>query len=202
MLTAIRTTVISGALCCLLSLVSFAQNSVVAYSMQPDESRLWVEGTSNNGEWTVYATELSVAMRMNQRLSASDVGLADVDVKVPSRKVLSNKSVIMDRLVHNAFKADENPNILYELSGAEVVPGASGKFQLKAKGKLTLAGVSKAVDMTVDGEVLGNGHVRFQGSHAFAMSEFDIEPPTALFGRFRVADDVKVLFDLVMSPAG
>lgn len=202
MRASIHTSVLSGFILFLFAASAWAQNPAQSYRMLPENSKLWVDGTSNNGDWTVFATEFSVELRMNQKATAAQPGLVNVTAKVPGKMVLSNKSVIMDRLVHNAFKTGEHPDIIYQFASTEVVPSGDKNFQLKTKGKLTLAGETRDIAMTVSGEILPNGNVQFKGSHSFAMSQYNIEPPTALFGRFRVADDVTVLFDLVMTPAG
>ncbi len=198
----LRTSLLSGVALFLFAIGVSAQNPSALYRIEPEASKLWVDGTSNNGDWTVFATQFSVEMRMNQQASASEPGLVSVKASIPGKMVLSNKSVIMDRLVHNAFKTSEHPEIVYQFAGTEVVPAGDKNFKLKTKGKLTLAGETRDIAMTVDGEILPNGNVHFKGSHSFAMTQYNIEPPTALFGRFRVADDVTVLFDLVMTPAG
>ena len=158
------------------------------------ESKLWVAGTSNKSDWTVDATEVKAEM------AATADAINNVKVTVASAKVVSNKSSIMDRLIHDALKVSEHPTITYDLS--EAVKGVNGKtFSTKTKGKLTLAGVTKAVDITVSGERLDGGKLRLKGSTPLKMTDFGITPPSAMFGALRTANDVTVHFDITVAPA-
>ena len=49
-------------------------------------------------------------------------------------------------------------------------------------------------------EALADGHVRFTGQHPMLMSDFGMDPPSAMFGQLRTADEVVVHFDLVVAP--
>ncbi len=180
----------------LFFLLSSAAAAQVTYTAVPEASEIWIDGSSNNGEWNEYAEEFSVEMTMAEEPTAEEPGLESVVTTIPAKQVVSRKSVIMDKLTHNAFKASDHPEITFELSSAEVIePG-----KLKTTGNLTLAGVTNEIEMEVTFNELEDGRMHVVGSYGFNMTEFEIDPPTALFGRFRVADPVVVHFDLTMAP--
>jgi hypothetical protein len=183
------------ALLILVSATLVAQDGVQYATDATGESKVWIDGSSNNGEFNCYVDEFAVEMEMAADATAENPGLSSVSVTIPAKKVVSRKSVIMDRLTHNAFKANQNPDITYELTSAEVGEGGV----LKTIGNLTLAGVTKEIEMDVTLDNVGDGSAHFVGSYGFNMTEFEIEPPTALFGRFRVQDPVVVHFDLVVA---
>lgn len=182
------------ALLLLVSSMLAAQDGVQYVTDQTGDSQVWVDGSSNHGEFQVYSDEFAVEMTLAADATAENPGLSAVSVVIPAKKVVSRRSVIMDKLTHNAFKANDNPNITYELTSAEVGEGGV----LNTVGNLTLAGFTKEIEMDVTLDGVADGSAHFVGSYGFNMTEFDMETPTALFGRFRVQDPVVVHFDLVM----
>lgn len=184
-----------------VSAQAYAQETVV-YRAQP-ASKLWVEGTSNKSDWTVNATDFSGTVTMNRNVSASDPGVQDVKIEVVAGKLESGRSTIMDRLMHDALQVEAHPTISYELISAEPAGAPAGNgnaFALDTRGRLTLAGTTREIDMAVQGEKLANGQVRFTGSHELLMSEYGITPPSAMFGALRTGDKVKVAFEFVVAP--
>jgi polyisoprenoid-binding protein YceI len=183
----------------LVAAPAFAQT---VYRIQPESSKVSIDGTSNKSpEWTVYANEFSGHVKMNP--TETDPGVEEARLTVVSKAIKSNRSGIMDRLAHRALKANQHPEIVYELTSVESVevdqddPNA---FVLNARGNLTLAGVTKAVDMLVEGTRLDDGLMRFAGSHTLLMSDYGIERPTAMFGALVTGDEVTVHAELVAAP--
>jgi polyisoprenoid-binding protein YceI len=162
-------------------------------SLQSD-SRLWIEGTSTKSDWTVQASEVKAEMAIDGE------SIESVKVTVPSAKIISNKSTIMDRLMHGALKVTEHPVITYELD-EDVAGIGSAMFSVETSGKLTLAGVTKSVAFTVQGQRLDGGKIRLKGTMPLKMSDYGITPPNAMFGALRTADDVTVHFEVVVAPA-
>src|SRR5690554_7280057 len=66
---------------------------------------------------------------------------------------------------------------------------------------LTLAGVTRQIQMDVNVEETSEG-IRYTGSVPLKMSDFEIRPPTAMFGALRTGDEVTVGFDVVFVPQG
>lgn len=162
------------------------------------ESRVWVEGTSNKNDWTVEAKELSGFVVL--RADGGAVEVSEGGFRVASRSMASEHGVIMDRLMRNALRSEEHPEIVYELVGAEAAGADGGRTTLTTTGRLTLAGVTKEIAQTVTAERLGDGRIRFTGSHPVDMVEYGITPPTAMFGSLRTARRTTVHFELLVKP--
>lgn len=161
--------------------------------LQP-ESKLWVEGTSNKNDWSVHAADVTGT------IDVADGQINQVSVDVAAGAMKSNRSTIMDRLMHSALQAPEHPTISFVLDAP--ADGARGDaFSLDAPGRLTLAGETRDVTISVEGERLDDGSIRFTGSHPLTMSDYGITPPTAMFGSLRTADDVVVHFEIVGAPS-
>jgi polyisoprenoid-binding protein YceI len=79
----------------------------------------------------------------------------------------------------------------------EVVPGeVKDTFTLKTVGTLTVAGKKSTIEMDVTANRLTDGTVKATGMVPIKMTDFGIKPPTAIFGRLKTGDDVKVNFEL------
>lgn len=193
-----RCTVWAASLC-LLSSVAVAQ---VAYELVSDQSEVTVDGTSNRSDWTVTASEVACEADLN--VEGETVTPVSLSLTVPSAQMVSGRSTIMDRLMHGALDVDEHPEITYQLTSATPVDDGDddpNTFTLETTGDLTLAGVTKSIDMTVEGQKMEDGHVTFSGSHALAMTDYEIDPPTAMFGALRTGDEVTVNFNTTLKPA-
>ncbi len=186
----------------LLLITLFIPNRVDAqdassYALQ-SESKMWIDGTSNKSDWTVTATEMTGHVTLNP--TADTLQFEETRVVVASKKIVSNKSTIMDRLMYKALKATQHPQIEYALTSATVTAMAGDSFTVDAVGNLMLAGVTKEITMPVEGKKLADGQYRFTGSYTLLMTDYKMRPPTAMFGALRTGDEVIVNFDLTLGP--
>lgn len=181
-----------------LSLAPAHAQETAEYNVQAD-SKLWVDGTSTKSDWTVNAA--AVDGTFGVKGSGADASLASGKITVESGKMESGKS-IMDRLMHDALKVKEHPTITYVLTSAErgATSADDGSVTLKTKGKLTLGGTTKDIEMDVKGTHDADGTMRFRGSHPLKMSDYGLEAPVAMFGALRTGDEVTIHFDVVAAP--
>jgi len=165
------------------------------------ESKLWIEGTSNLHGWSCKATTLDAAVELDagavaQVTVAPPKALKKVQVKVPVKSIKCGHGG-MDANLYKALKADESPDISYIMATFEAAPGESkDSFTLHTIGTLTIAGKENKVSMDVVATRLADGTVKATGVVPIKMTDFGIKPPTAIFGRLKTGDEVKVNFEL------
>jgi len=165
------------------------------------ESKLWIEGTSNLHGWTCKAEQLDAAIELDAAVAAQvsvapPKALKRVEVKVPVRSLKCGHGAMDDNL-YKALNADASPNISYIMATFEPAPGeAKDTFTLKTVGTLTIAGKENKLTMDVVATRLGDGTVKATGMVPVKMTDFGIKPPTAIFGRLKTGDEVKVNFEL------
>jgi hypothetical protein len=63
-----------------------------------------------------------------------------------------------------------------------------------------ISGKERAIDMKINAERLSNGKAIATGEQAIQMTDFGIEPPSFMFGRLKVGNDIKVKFNLKAGP--
>ncbi|MEX0886377.1 MAG: YceI family protein [Phycisphaeraceae bacterium] len=128
---------------------------------------------------------------------------ASLNVRIDS---LGCGNAAMERDMHDALKADEHPEIRYELDEVADVQwslgddGERGVFVVDTLGRLSLAGHTETIEMQVRVERVGPGRYTLLGRKQIDMKTFGIEPPSALFGLIRADPQVTVVFDLVVEP--
>lgn len=152
-------------------------------------SSIKVNGTSNLHNWIMQAGSFSAEAQLSLKGDkVSDITSLTFSLPVQNLKA---KEDLMNTRAYKAMKADKYPTITFKLTGADVNQSA-----VKATGTLTIAGVSKAVQL--QGKVVENsdGTVTITGSRGIKMSEYGITPPTFMLGALKVGDEVTVEFAL------
>lgn len=165
------------------------------------ESKLWIEGTSNLHAWSCKATTLDAAVELDAA-TATQVSVAPpkalkrVQVKVPVKSIKCGHGGMDDNL-YKALKADESPDISYIMATFDAAPGeAKDSFTLHTVGTLTIAGKENNLAMDVTATRMPDGTVKAVGVVPIKMTDYGIKPPTAIFGRLKTGDEVKINFEL------
>ena len=161
-----------------------------------ESSKVWVDGTSNRDDWTVYAESIEGQVALEAVPDSGLPVIQEATFSVLKRQLKSRKSSIMDRLMHKTLKATQNNAITFVLAAAEVTPLEDGMFSIAATGDLTLAGESKPIELTLHGTITEDGVLQLTGTYPMLLSNHGMEPPTALYGALRTGDEVVVNFDV------
>ncbi|HEX8944651.1 MAG TPA: YceI family protein [Gemmatimonadaceae bacterium] len=169
-------------------------------AVAPD-SKLWIEGTSNLHGWSCKATTLEAAIDLDAA-TASQIAVAPpkslkrVQVKVPVKSIKCGHGGMDDNL-YKALKADDSPDISYIMATFDAAPGeAKDSFTLHTVGTLTIAGKENNLTMDVLATRMPDGSVKATGVVPIKMTDYGIKPPTAIFGRLKTGDEVKINFEL------
>lgn len=162
-----------------------------------DAGTVQVDGTSSLHDWTCDAAGLTGWI--DAEVAAGTL-TAIPRAEITVRAALDCKNGTMDKKARKALDADAHPAIQFVLDGATVEPGAGAAFAVQVRGRLRLAGAERPVAFTAEGRVLGNGAIRLAGQIPVTMSDFGIEPPTAMLGALKTGDAVTVRFDAVAAP--
>ena len=172
------------------------------------ESKLWFEGTSTLHGYKCVAKEITGSFIMKEIISDSTqtgFGNAAITgiVQIPVLSIDSGKGK-MDKKMRKLLKADDYPEIIFELTNLEVTASPeTGKdqVQLKTMGNVKVAGVEKTIALEVIGNLEANGTIRFTGSKKLLMTDFNIKPPTMFFGRLKTGNEITVYFEIALIPS-
>jgi polyisoprenoid-binding protein YceI len=158
-------------------------------------SKIWVEGTSTVHDWECQVDQFAGTVNA-EAAEASFAELSGTTLTVPVQGIDCDNGT-MNGKVRDALGSSA---IRYALTDAEVgAPQADGWFPIQTTGRLTIAGETQNVQMAVKGKMVDGGRFRLTGQHAFQMTDFGVDPPTAMFGTLKTGDEVTVHFDATIS---
>ncbi|MEO8085965.1 MAG: YceI family protein [Bacteroidota bacterium] len=160
--------------------------------------KAYVEGTSTLHDWKSEITKIECKGTF-QSFDKTLEAIKNVEVKIPVSGIISEEGKIMDDKTYEAFKSDKNPFITYAFSSAKVKIAKNRSVNIEASGNLTMAGSTRPVSLTANGKLLANGDLQLNISKKLKMTDFNMKPPTAIFGTIKTGDAITVNFDLVLT---
>ncbi len=168
-------------------------------NLQP-QSKLWVEGGSTIKSWSCEAKDVTANIEASSggavaKTLSGEKAISTVDVEMTVEKIECGNGTMNDHL-RTALKAKDNKSISFKLTGYDVAKSADGVGGT-LNGTLALGGMKKPISIPATGVELG-GALRVTGSYTMKMSDYDLTPPSLMFGRIKVRDEVTVKFDLVI----
>ena len=180
---------------CFLTVIFSAQIvSGQTFNIDKGASKVIVEGTSNIHDWEVTSNDF----QGNLHAELSDGQLVQIDqleFAVVAESLKSGKSG-MDKNTYKALRTDSNKRITYQLQKVNNIDCVSNNScKVTTTGFLSIAGTKKQVDLVFDAKVTGDKIV-FTGEKKLKMTDFKVDPPTAMFGTITTGDEVNVKFNI------
>lgn len=183
-----KSTALIAALLVVFTTGMFAEKFVPATG-----SSVTIEGKSTLHAWKMEGKTINGQISVDEGVETATVAVA-----IPVTSIRSEHQK-MDRLMAEALKAKENPEIRYQMMSATPQDATGATFTLKTAGKLTIAGVTRDITMNVIGTRNGDGRVVLTGEAPIRMTDYGIKPPKAMMNTIRTGDDVKVTFRWVVA---
>jgi hypothetical protein len=176
---------------------AFSQGSLI---LSTKDSQLFVKGTSTLHDWQCRAEQLSSQF-------VAEIGEGNIkqirsfvlNVPVNSIRSITEQGAYydkgMDKNIYKALKADKNPNITFTFSRI-VKKNSNGKgLDMEIMGALRVAGVTKELTIIVRSIPISDG-LLFEGKVPLKMTDYKVEPPTAIFGTIKTGNEVMVEFKM------
>lgn len=178
----------------LLIMIATVQISVAqTYTLNNTASDMKILGTSNIHDWEIDAKDQKgrlVAEVDNGQL----VKISQLEFTVITESLKSGKSG-MDKNTYKALNSDKHKQITYKLNKVNNIDCVTtGNCKVTTSGTLTIAGTSRPIDITFDSRVTGD-RIVLSGSKDLNMTQFKVDPPTAMFGTITTGDQVTIKFE-------
>ena len=125
--------------------------------------------------------------------------LVSVKVNVVVRTLTCGNGA-MDNNMYKTLKNEQFQLIKYTMSGYALLDATSSSFSANTKGTLQIAGQDKPVDIKINASRLAEGKATAEGEETIKLTDFGIDPPSFMFGRIKVGDQIKVKFNLKAGP--
>lgn len=149
-----------------------------------------VSGTSTLHDWT----EKSTAGTSDAVFHVADGKLtrvASLAFTMPT-KTLKSEHNLMDKNTYKALKADQHQNISYTITSASVTPAGGNKYNVNTRGKLTIAGTTREVDIAGSGVLNTDNSITVTGSEKMKMTDFGVTPPKVML--IKTGNDITISF--------
>lgn len=173
----------------LFTITATAQN---VYTLNEKNSKLTVSGTSSLHDWEMEATGFSAETGLTLKGNAVSE-IQYVEFTAPATGLKSDKN-IMENKARDALKEKKFPQIKFTLKGDGLQAVSEGNVDIT--GMLTLAGKTKEIKAPVDFTISSDRQFTVSGKVLLKMSDFGIDPPTAIFGTIKTGDEVEVKYKL------
>lgn len=164
------------------------------------ESKFWFEGTSTLHDFEITAKEIKSNLNIESYAgSKNEFKVSKLKLIIPVKELESGKES-MNENMQEALRADENPNITFDLTSSSRISlinnGDSAK--IIALGNLTVAGIKKLINLNVTAVKLSENKLEFKGEKKLLMTDYKIDPPTMFLGTVKTGNSIKVKFNLLL----
>ena len=180
----------------ILSLLTFfVLNGQIYSKYSIDRNDIRIKGTSNLHDWEMVVEKVKGNMDADVK-NNKIASINSLTLTVDANSITSGKS-IMDNKTYKALKSDLYPVIQFTLSEISEIKTSDKGQLITAQGILSVAGIKKNILVKVTGSLSDDGGMSFTGNKSLKMSDFNIEPPTAIFGTLKTEDLVNIEFDVL-----
>ncbi len=169
-----------------------------------EETVMTITGSSTLHGWTSEVNTVKGSVEVGGKMlkkgkAKKGDDIASVSIVVPVISIISPRGSTMDKKTYNALKYEEHPEITFELNDNKISSIVGDTLNIIASGNLTIAGKTKSVEFPVKGKIISSDKMSFKGAYKLNMVEYDIEPPSAMFGQIVTGEEVEIKFTLIVS---
>ncbi len=178
-----------------LSQIGFTQ---ALYKIQENKNiDLILKGTSSMHDWEMEAYRTTgEAQFIFQPGSESELSSLQSLTFLLDVKDLKSDTDGLNENAYKALKSDEYQDICYKLSSSTISAEKNG-YLIKSKGRLTIASVTKDILMDVYLVVNEDNTISCTGSYSLKMSDYQVEPPSFMWGAMKTGDLLTLDFNIV-----
>jgi polyisoprenoid-binding protein YceI len=184
-----------GSVFFLFLILTYTAKSQIVFKVDP-VSKMIITGTSTLHDWTseVTMTKGTASFIADQ---GKITGISRLSLEIPIESIKNDKS-LMNTKTYEALRSDEFPVIRFNMVKLVKFSGNS----MTASGTLTIAGKSREIELFVDLLKTADDKIIVRGEKSLKMSDFGVEPPTALMGTIKTGDEITVKFETTFTTLG
>jgi polyisoprenoid-binding protein YceI len=158
-----------------------------------------IEGTSSLHDWDMKVEKFNCDLSLiigNPSITIENVNFTGVS------STISSHNSIMDSKTRSALKADKYPEIKFTMTSPLKIVAQGNSFSGSATGELNIAGKARTVNLPFSGKKISDNTINISGAKKIDMTEYGINPPTAIFGTLKTGKDVIVSFEINLKQYG
>lgn len=166
------------------------------FKTQTGSSSMVIEGTSSVHDWKILVKDFNCDMTATA--DQSTLKIDAITFRGKSKSILSDNST-MDKKTHDALKVEKFPEIKFAITKAVTLLVSNNTFSGIITGDIFLAGKTRTENIQFTGKMISENKMQIKGSKKLKMTDFGIDPPTAMLGALKTGDAVTVTFNLVLA---
>ena len=186
-----RLSVYAALVAVFVTTLSFSLNNNQNYRAQG--LTIAISGTSTLHDWTLKSDkgkcEVNFVMTGDK-----PTGIAALSFTIPVETLKSGKSA-MDKNTYKAMNADEHKNVSFTLVSGTVTQKDATTYQIVTIGRMTIAGTTRQMDLLATAKYNpADKSFTVTGSEKMKMTDFNVTPPTVMFGSIKTGNDITIAF--------
>jgi len=154
-----------------------------------------IAGTSTLHDWEMKSAKGSC----NVQFSYSNGNIADItqlSFTTPAEALKSGKGA-MDNNAYKALKTDKHKEISFFMTSGSVSATDANTYLIKTRGKLTIAGTSKDVELSTTAKTnVDKSLITCSGNYKIDMKEYNVTPPSFMMGAVKTGKDITIRYTL------
>jgi len=172
-------------------LISVGLIQAQAWKLAADSAiEISITGTSSLHDWKVTSSDVQ-GVPTQITLGNDQKQIAFFSFKVPVEEMDGGRGSSMNNKILEAFKSTEHPFVQYTQTGSADVVKSGESHTISSTGTLSMAGVDKPISVICTATVK-NGELIISGNQKIKMTDYNMIPPSAMFGQIKTHDGVVV----------
>lgn len=159
----------------------------ISYVSELSSSEFSISGTSTLNDWKSRVEGFSLK-------AVRDGNMFSVNLEVQVNSIKSGKE-IMDNNTYRALKMEQNPIITLYTPDLTIEDNSV----ISGNAYLTIAGHTEKIPLVLNMVSWSQSTVTVLGEIPVKMTDYDVEPPVALFGAVKTGDDIVIKFNITLT---
>lgn len=179
--------------CLLLGMgLLFAQNKYRA-----SNTTVKMEGTSTMHDWHM-VSEQGISDVIFNFDGSNLTAMPSLTFTVQAESLKSSTKGL-NKNAYKTLNTDKYPSIGFSSNYATVHTTGVNSYLMSVKGRLTISGVTKDVWVSVACKVNPDESIQASGSCKLKMTDYNLVPPTFMFGAMKTGDEVTIKFNALLN---
>jgi polyisoprenoid-binding protein YceI len=182
-----------------LTLIIYVSQFNTAFSQTAYQTagpvKIKVQGTSNIHDWEMNTDKGNSTAVFVTDANGTLNGLISLTFTLPVESLKSEHSGL-DKNAYKAMHSSKYASLTFTVLSASIKP-AGNNYQVFSKGRLTISGVSRDVDVSAICTVNADRSIALNGSYKLKMTSYNVTPPSIMLGAIKTGDDITVNFNLL-----
>jgi polyisoprenoid-binding protein YceI len=158
---------------------------------------LVIQGTSNIHDWDMKSDKGYCSSIFDISKAGTLNGVTYLNFTVPAESLKSEHKA-MDKNTYKALNTAKYSSISFTAASVTIKHNGSNNYSLTARGRLTISNVTKEVVLTANGTMNADKSITYSGTYKLKMTDYNVEPPSAMLGTIKTGDQITVKFNLLL----